>query len=103
MSLRVDLNADLGEGAGSDADLLPLVSSASIACGGHAGDEASMSQCLAAARVHDVAVGAHPSFADREHFGRREMPWTPDELREQLIEQLRVFARMAKQAGLDPR
>jgi UPF0271 protein len=103
MSLRVDLNADLGEGAGGDAELLPLVSSASIACGGHAGDAASMSQCLAAACVHGVAVGGHPSFVDRKHFGRREMAWTADELREGLIEQLRLFARMAKQAGLEPR
>lgn len=103
MSLRVDLNADLGEGAGGDAELLPLVSSASIACGGHAGDEASMLECLAAARAHGVAVGAHPSFVDREHFGRREMAWKPAELRDELIEQMQLFARLAREAGLQPR
>jgi UPF0271 protein len=103
VSLRVDLNADLGEGAGRDEELLPLVSSASIACGGHAGDEASMRQCLAAARLHGIAVGAHPSFLDRAHFGRREMAWTPDELRAQLLEQMRLFARLAREAGLQPR
>jgi UPF0271 protein len=103
MSLRVDLNADLGEGAGGDAELLPLVSSASIACGGHAGDEESMRECLAAARVHGVSVGAHPSFADREHFGRRELAWMPDELRAELIDQMQLFARLAREAGLEPR
>jgi UPF0271 protein len=103
MSLRVNLNADLGEGAGGDAELLPLVSSASIACGGHAGDEASIRECLAAARVHGVAVGAHPSFVDRAHFGRREIAWTPDELRGQLIEQMQLFARLARETGLEPR
>ncbi len=103
MRLSVDLNADLGEGAGGDAELLPLITSASIACGGHAGDEASMRECLAAARVHRVAVGAHPSFVDREHFGRREMAWNPEELRGQLIEQMQHFAQLAKEAGLEPR
>jgi UPF0271 protein len=103
MSLRVDLNADLGEGAGGDAELLPLVSSASIACGGHAGDAETMRACLAAARAHGVAVGAHPSFVDREHFGRREMPWRADELRAQLIEQMQLFAKLASEAGLQPR
>jgi UPF0271 protein len=103
MSLRVDLNADLGEGAGADAELLPLVSSASIACGGHAGDETTIRECLAAARVHGVAVGAHPSFVDREHFGRREMDWTPDALRAQLIEQIQLVARLARETGLVPR
>jgi UPF0271 protein len=103
MSLRVDLNADLGEGAGRDEELLPLVSSASIACGGHAGDEASMRACLAAARAHGVAVGAHPSFVDREHFGRRELAWQSEVLRGQIIEQMEFFARVAREAGLEPR
>src|SRR4051812_17850510 len=101
MTLRVDLNADLGEGAGGDEQLLPLVSSASIACGGHAGDEASMRASLAAARVHGVAVGAHPSFVDREHFGRRELTWQPEELRAQLIKQMQLFARLATEAGVE--
>lgn len=103
MTLEVDLNADLGEGAGGDAELLRIVSSASIACGGHAGDEACMRESLAAARAHGVSVGAHPSFVDREHFGRREMAWAPDELRLQLIEQMQRFARLAREAGLEPR
>jgi UPF0271 protein len=102
MSLRVDLNADLGEGAGGDQELWALVSSASIACGGHAGDEASMRECFASARAHGVAVGAHPSLVDRENFGRKETAWRADELRAQLLEQLQLFARVAKEAGLEP-
>jgi 5-oxoprolinase (ATP-hydrolysing) subunit A len=89
MKLRIDLNADLGEGAGSDRELLALVSSASIACGFHAGDPAMMSASIVAAAAAGVAVGAHPSLADREHFGRKELPVTPND----------VFALVAYQVG----
>ena len=66
----IDLNADLGEGMGTDDALLGIVSSCNIACGGHAGDEASMAAGIAAALSHGVAIGAHPSYPDREGFGR---------------------------------
>jgi UPF0271 protein len=71
--MRVDLNCDLGEGAGHDAELMPLITSANIACGAHAGDEAMMRELVALAARHGVEVGAHPGYADRENFGRREM------------------------------
>ncbi|HTQ32299.1 MAG TPA: 5-oxoprolinase subunit PxpA [Opitutaceae bacterium] len=77
---RIDLNCDLGEGAGHDAELMPLITSANIACGGHAGDEATMRATVALAQKHGVAVGAHPGFADREHFGRRELALPPAEI-----------------------
>ena len=70
----IDLNCDLGEGAGHDTELMPCITSANIACGGHAGDAATMRAAVALARQHGVAVGAHPGFSDREHFGRRELP-----------------------------
>ena len=73
----IDLNCDLGEGAAHDAELMPWITSANIACGGHAGDAATMRATVALARQHGVAVGAHPGFADREHFGRRELPLSP--------------------------
>jgi 5-oxoprolinase (ATP-hydrolysing) subunit A len=77
-SLRsIDLNCDLGEGGGHDAALMPLVTSANVACGGHAGDEATMRAAIEGARQHGVSVGAHPGFADRDHFGRRELSLTP--------------------------
>jgi UPF0271 protein len=70
---RLDLNCDLGEGAGHDAELMPLITSANIACGAHAGDAATMRATVALAQKHGVAIGAHPGFADRENFGRREL------------------------------
>ena len=78
---HIDLNCDLGEGAGHDAELMPLITSANIACGAHAGDAATMRATVALARKHGVAIGAHPGFADRENFGRRELATTPDEVR----------------------
>src|SRR5437660_1373287 len=72
MKMTIDLNADLGESAGHDDELLALVSSASIACGFHAGDAETMLVAIAAARDRGVAVGAHPSLFDRENFGRKE-------------------------------
>jgi 5-oxoprolinase (ATP-hydrolysing) subunit A len=85
----VDLNCDLGEGAGADAELMPLVSSANIACGAHAGDEATMRETVRLALRHGVAIGAHPGFADREHFGRRESPVSPREAGILVVEQVR--------------
>lgn len=69
----IDLNADLGEGGSEDEALLRLVSSANIACGGHAGDEATMRRAIESAMASGVAIGAHPSYEDRDHFGRRAL------------------------------
>lgn len=91
----IDLNCDLGEGGPHDADLMPLVSSANIACGGHAGDTGSMAAAVALARRHGVAIGAHPGHADREHFGRRELPITPDEAAALVIDQAAAFEAVA--------
>lgn len=102
MKLQVDLNADLGEGAGHDDALLALVTSANIACGFHAGDADTMHRAIAAARVNNVAVGAHPSFFDRENFGRKELPATPDEIVEAVTYQLGVFQAIAEAAGVRP-
>jgi 5-oxoprolinase (ATP-hydrolysing) subunit A len=91
MKLHVDLNADLGEGAGHDDELLRLVTSANIATGFHAGDADTMRAAVAAARIHKVSVGAHPSLFDRENFGRKELPVTPDEVFDAVVYQLGVF------------
>ncbi|MCS6242926.1 MAG: LamB/YcsF family protein [Opitutus sp.] len=80
MASVVDLNCDLGEGGGDDAALLPLITSANIACGAHAGDTAMMRATVRAARQHGLAIGAHPGFADREFFGRRELALPPAEI-----------------------
>jgi len=86
--ISIDLNCDLGEGFGRDGQLMPLISSANIACGGHAGDKVSMRALVALAVEHRVAVGAHPSFEDRENFGRREIVMAPNALREMVVRQI---------------
>ncbi|MBP8257329.1 MAG: LamB/YcsF family protein [Opitutaceae bacterium] len=77
--VTLDLNCDLGEGAGSDEAILPFVTSANIACGAHAGDSATMRRISALANSLGVAVGAHPGFPDREGFGRRELEFGAEE------------------------
>src|SRR5256886_4100437 len=102
MSLVVDLNADLGEGAGHDDELLELVTSANIACGFHAGDANTMRQSIETARERSVAVGAHPSLLDRENFGRKELPVKPDEVFEAVVYQLGIFQAISEAAGVLP-
>ena len=91
MQRRIDLNCDLGEGAGHDAELMPLITSANIACGAHAGDVATMRATISLANKHGVAIGAHPGFADRENFGRRELAMTPAEVRALIIGQVEAL------------
>jgi UPF0271 protein len=102
MKMIVDLNADLGEGAGHDDELLALVTSANIACGFHAGDADTMRQSIEAARARNVAVGAHPSLFDRENFGRKELPVKPDEIFDAVVYQLGIFQAIAEAAGVRP-
>lgn len=99
----IDLNADLGEGLPNDAALLEIVSSASIACGGHAGTEATMRAALQGAKTHGVVAGAHPGFADPENFGRRRLEITADELTRQMREQLGTLSALARDEGVDLR
>jgi UPF0271 protein len=100
MTRRIDLNCDLGEGAGHDAELMPLVSSANIACGGHAGDAATMRATLLLAKTHGVAAGAHPSWPDRVDFGRQEMTATPVATFGWVVEQIRALMTLAQTEGL---
>jgi UPF0271 protein len=94
----VDFNCDLGEGH-DDAALMPHLSSASIACGWHAGDAATMQRAVALCLAHDVAIGAHPSLPDREGFGRREMAITPAEAYGYTLYQLGALAGFVQAAG----
>ena len=82
---EIDLNSDLGESfgpwvMGDDERMLSMVSSANVACGGHASDPDTMYRTLCLARDRGVVVGAHPGYPDRQHFGRRDLPYTPDEI-----------------------
>lgn len=76
---QIDLNCDLGEGAGNDADLMPFITSANVACGAHAGNLESMIETVESAARHRVMVGAHPGYFDLEHFGRQERDIAPAE------------------------
>ncbi len=98
----IDLNADLGEGDPYDAELLKIVSSCNIACGGHAGDEVSMRVTIASAIANGVAIGAHPSYPDRDGFGRRSGYLAGDELRTSLIRQIRALIAVAAKLGATP-
>ena len=96
---HVDLNADLGEGCASDSALLQLVSSANIACGFHAGDAQTMLACVREALKNGVAVGAHPSFPDRENFGRTAMQLPPEMVYAQTLYQVGALAAIVKAEG----
>lgn len=95
---RIDFNCDLGEGC-DDAAVLPYISSANIACGGHAGDASSMRATVSLCLAHGVAIGAHPSFVDREHFGRRALTLPADQLHRQLQQQVRALQAIADEQG----
>jgi UPF0271 protein len=93
--VSIDLNCDLGEGCGQDAAIMPWITSANIACGGHAGDVATMRETVRLALAAGVAIGAHPGFEDRENFGRLEQNLSPNEVRalvRRQVERLRAIA-----------
>lgn len=94
-SRNIDLNCDLGEAAGHDALVMPLISSSNIASGGHAGDHKTIVETVALARDHGVAVGCHPGHADRSHFGRRMLPISPAAAADLITSQLATFSKIA--------
>ncbi|PVZ85889.1 LamB/YcsF family protein [Serratia sp. S1B] len=97
--MNIDLNADLGEGSAHDQALLQLVSSANIACGFHAGDAQTMRQSVRWALQYGVAIGAHPSFPDRENFGRTPMQLPAETVYAQVVYQLGALAAIAHAEG----
>lgn len=105
MVVTIDLNADVGErpealADGSEAALLRLVTSANIACGGHAGDAATMAATVRLALESGIAIGAHPGYPDPLHFGRSVLAMEPAALRDSLIAQIRALAGIAAAAGV---
>jgi|SRR5271165_5153627 len=100
-AICIDINADLGEweeslAKGTDFELMRYITSANVACGGHAGNEQTMRQTLAAARKLGVAVGAHPAYPDRANFGRTELPLSPSEIEASVHEQIVSLAKAAE-------
>ena len=96
---RIDLNADVGEGCGDDRALFGVVTSANIACGWHAGDEATMRETVRSALAAGVAIGAHPSYPDRENFGRTAMARTPQDVYADATAQIASLAAIAREQG----
>src|SRR5688572_12431252 len=97
--MDIDLNCDLGEGAPFDAELMPLITSANVAGGFHAGDAATAFRTLAAAARAGVRAGAHPGFPDREHFGRRELDRSEQQVFEDCVYQVGALEGLARAAG----
>jgi UPF0271 protein len=101
--MEIDLNADLGECAGFDAELMPLITSANVCCGLHAGGPSEIAKTLVLANKFDVSIGAHPGYADRENFGRREYELGNQELIALCVYQLGALEAMATALGLPVR
>lgn len=97
--VRGEVNCDMGEGTGNDELLMPYIQAANIACGYHAGNAAIMEQTIQLCLKYGVAVGAHPSFQDRENFGRTEMNLPVQELYELIIQQLIILKEVADHCG----
>ena len=95
----VDLNCDMGEGCGNDAELMDYVSSVNIACGFHAGDATTMRQTVQTAIEKSVAIGAHPGYPDRKNFGRVAMQMTPNQVFDIVTEQITALNEITIAAG----
>lgn len=94
-----DINADLGERIGNDAEIMPYISSCNIACGGHAGDWDSIRATVDLARANRVTIGAHPAYPDRENFGRKHIDMAENELVESVLWQIRQIQSYVSEVG----
>jgi len=106
LKLQVDMNCDLGEGygafrVGNDAEIMPHITSANVACGFHAGDPMIMAQTVSLAKKYKVAVGVHPGYPDLLGFGRREMQLASEEVKNYTIYQIGSLQAFVKAAGVD--
>jgi UPF0271 protein len=93
--MQTDINCDMGEGIGKDELLMPFISSANIACGYHAGDAATIKDTIELCIKYNVSIGVHPSFYDRDNFGRMEMYLPVDDLYDLILQQLIIFKKAA--------
>ena len=104
MSMEININCDLGEKSKyhsnkHDPDLLKIVNSANVACGFHAGDEATMHQVIKISKANGVSIGAHPSFNDPENFGRKRINLSSSEIRKLIIDQYNILQNVASNHG----
>ena len=99
MHYKIDINCDMGEGMPTDAFIMPNISSANIACGYHAGNAETIKRTIELCLQNNVATGAHPSFLDKENFGRKEQYWDDEMLYSLISEQLYIFEKIAFPMG----
>ena len=92
---KIRINSDLGEGTGVEKDIMPFLSSCSIACGGHTGDKSSMTDTILIAKKYGVNIGAHPSYPDKENFGRKNISISHADLSNSLMSQIDELDRIA--------
>ena len=97
--MKIDLNCDVGEGYGYDAELMRIITSANIACGCHAGDPITMKKTVDLAITNDVGIGAHPGYPDREGFGRRAQDISTSEIFEIITDQIFTLQQITSTAG----
>ena len=98
---KININCDVGEGMQNEAELFPFITSCNIACGGHAGNAESIRYVIRLAAEHNVKIGAHPSYPDREHFGRRSLSLPAQALIGSIQEQLLLFFKIAAQENVE--
>ena len=96
-----DINCDLGEGLPNGALLMPYLGSCNIACGGHAGNESSIRETIRLAKLHQVKIGAHPSYPDLKNFGRVKMDISMESLKKSLMAQLSLFQDISKEENVN--
>ena len=95
----IDINCDVGEGIGNEELLMPLIQSCNIACGGHAGSEETMRKVIGLALKYDVKIGAHPSYPDRENFGRMSMKIDQEVLSASIVTQIQSIDSVINEFG----
>ena len=103
--MEININCDLGESSKlhsteNDPLLLEIVNSANIACGYHAGDKPTMEKTIEISKKNNVSIGAHPSFNDRENFGRKRLKLPPDEIKKIVIDQINILSNIANNKGI---
>ena len=99
--MEIDLNCDMGENIGNDAEIMPYITSVNIACGFHAGDSKTMRETVRLAKRYGVNVGAHPGWLDVAGFGRREMSLPPEEVEALILYQIGALAAIARAEGVE--
>ena len=99
MVISIDINCDVGEGVGNESDIFPLISSCNIACGGHAGDSNTMTEMIELAKKYNLKIGAHPSYPDRENFGRVSLQMDEATFIEAVRVQLQDFKDIVSSSG----